>query len=77
MSTSNGSALVLVAHADDESLGCGGTIPRLCRAGWRVDVVILSDGIIRTRDRVQDNRGDAAAACAVLGLPRPHLPGLH
>lgn len=75
MSTRNGAGLVLVAHADDETLGCGGTIPRLLRSGWRVDVVILSDGIIRTRDQVQDNRGDAAAACAVLGLGAPTFLG--
>lgn len=75
MSTKHGAALVLVAHADDETLGCGATIPKLLRAGWSVDVVIVSDGIIRTRDEVQDNRGDAEAACAVLGLPAPTFLG--
>ena len=62
------SALVLVAHADDESLGCGGTIVRLVKRGWRVDVVALSDGLLTTRGREQDNRADAREACRVLGV---------
>ena len=33
----NKSALVLVAHADDETLGCGGTIQKLLRGGWKVE----------------------------------------
>ena len=31
-------ALVLVAHADDETLGAGGMISKLLTQGWRVDV---------------------------------------
>jgi LmbE family N-acetylglucosaminyl deacetylase len=70
------SALVLVAHADDETLGCGGTIPRLLAEGWSVEVVILSDGLITTRgDEVQDQRDDAARASAVLGLDPPRFMG--
>jgi LmbE family N-acetylglucosaminyl deacetylase len=75
MSTSR-RALVLVAHADDETLGCGGTIAKLVRhGGWEVRVAILGDGIVRTRGREQNNRHDAAAACAVLGVPAPEFLG--
>jgi N-acetylglucosamine malate deacetylase 1 len=67
-------ALVLVAHADDETLGCGGTIAKLVKGGgWDVDVVILGDGIVRTRVGEQNNRGDAAAACSVLGVAPPRF----
>ena len=70
------SALVLVAHADDESLGCGGTIPKLLHDGWNVDVVMLSDGVITTRGEVtDDNRAAADAACAVLGVGAPAVLG--
>ncbi|QHF25284.1 PIG-L family deacetylase [Rathayibacter sp. VKM Ac-2804] len=36
--------LVVVAHADDETLGCGGTIALARRLGVPVDVVIVTDG---------------------------------
>ena len=68
-------AMVLVAHADDETLGAGGLIRRLIKDHWRVDIVILSDGKITVRGEVQDNRTDAAAACAVLGVSEPYILG--
>lgn len=37
------SCLVIAAHADDETLGAGGTIARLSRAGCRVTVAIATD----------------------------------
>lgn len=37
--------LVVIAHADDESLFMGGTIATLRDAGERVRVVVLSDGV--------------------------------
>lgn len=69
------SALVLVAHADDETLGCGGTIQKLLRSGWRVDVVIMSDSVVRARGTTEDNRGGALAACAILGVGPPRFMG--
>ena len=69
-------AMVLVAHADDETLGCGGTLAKLVKGGgWEVDVLILGDGIVRARGREQDNRGDAARACEVLGVAPPRFLG--
>ena len=60
-------ALILVAHADDETLGAGGTIPKLVRKGWTVNVVALSDGVLDVRGTVEDNRPAFEAACAILG----------
>lgn len=68
-------ALILVAHADDETLGAGGTIVKLARGGWNAQVVILSDGIVRVRGKVQDNREDAKTACRVLGVGEPRFLG--
>jgi len=65
-------ALVLVAHADDESLGAGGTIPLLCRQDWRVQVVIVSDGH-RFGGHGQSNRSMASKACATLGVHDLHF----
>lgn len=62
---------VLVAHADDETLGAGGTIQRLAKRGHEISVVIFSDGIIRARGVEQNNRHDAIAACQRLGIAPP------
>ena len=69
--------LVLVAHADDETLGCGATIARLTAAGQRVCVAVLGDGVtaryvdLPDRDAVHaeiDARWRMfVAACACLG----------
>lgn len=46
--------LVIVAHPDDEVLGCGGTIARLSKEGRSIDVAILGEGITsRYRKREQ------------------------
>lgn len=37
--------LVVVAHSDDETLGCGGTIRRLADEGHEVFAVSLTDGV--------------------------------
>lgn len=65
---------VIAAHADDEVLGCGGTIARLAAEGCRVHVLLLADGVT-SRDRETASRGDeiavrrkaAETACAIMG----------
>ena len=37
-------ALVVAPHADDETLGCGGTLAGLVEAGARLDVLVVTDG---------------------------------
>ena len=61
-------AMVLVAHADDEVLGSGGTIQKLVKADWDVSIVILSDGQLTVRGVAQDNKTDAYRCCKLLGL---------
>lgn len=41
----NDPVLVVAAHADDEVLGCGGTMAQLAAAGRAVHVLILADGV--------------------------------
>jgi LmbE family N-acetylglucosaminyl deacetylase len=36
--------LIVAPHPDDETLGCGGAISLLCRQGYDVNVLIVSDG---------------------------------
>jgi LmbE family N-acetylglucosaminyl deacetylase len=63
-------AMILVAHADDETLGSGGLIQKLVAAQWDVQVVIMSDGTLTVRGVVEDNRADALTACSRLGLSK-------
>ncbi|MFQ5965715.1 MAG: PIG-L deacetylase family protein [Candidatus Scalinduaceae bacterium] len=61
------SALILVAHADDETLAAGGTICKLVEEGWIVDVVILSD-TVRFGGAGLSNKLGAEEACDILGV---------
>jgi len=63
-------ALILVAHADDETLGVGGTILKLLEKGWSVNIVALSDGKIAVRGKIQDNRKSFENACKFLGVKK-------
>ena len=63
-------ALILVAHADDETLGVGGTILNLLEKGWSVNIVALSDGKIAVRGKIQDNRKSFENACKFLGVKK-------
>ena len=66
-------ALILVAHADDETLGVGGTILKLIEKGWLVNVVALSDGKLTVRGKKQDNSKDFKKACKFLGVKKYSL----
>ncbi|MBF4462963.1 MULTISPECIES: PIG-L deacetylase family protein [unclassified Rathayibacter] len=63
--------LVVVAHADDETLGCGGTLALARRRGLAVDVVIVTDGAAAhgapDTTLASTRRDEAAAALLQLG----------
>jgi len=64
--------LVVAAHADDEALGCGGTIARHVAEGSSVHLVIMADGV-SSRPKVESadagSRMDAAReAQKILGI---------
>lgn len=70
-----GNVLVVVAHPDDEVLGCGGTAKVLAERGYAVKSCILS-GEVAARDRRpsdDDLLADTRAAAAVLGMQEPVL----
>jgi LmbE family N-acetylglucosaminyl deacetylase len=67
-------AVVFAPHADDETLGCGGTIARKVAAGARVRIVVMTDGSgtqtgRSPEDLVATRRAEAVAALALLGVP--------
>lgn len=42
--TCKGTIVVVGAHPDDETLGCGGAVAKRIKEGWDVVVVVLTDG---------------------------------
>ena len=61
---------VLVAHPDDEVIGCGGTIARHVKNGDTVQVVFLADGF-GSRDGGNDRSNPASGAAKFLGCNPP------
>jgi len=66
--------LVIAAHADDEALGCGGTIARHAAEGDHVHAIFMADGVnsrINSTDDDLSRREEAARkAHKILGLQR-------
>jgi LmbE family N-acetylglucosaminyl deacetylase len=68
------SALVIGCHADDETLGCGGTIAKKLKEGWEVEVVIMTRcGVELNRyaskeDPTNRRRVETRAAMDILGV---------
>jgi len=77
-------ALIVVAHPDDEVLGCGATAARLVREGHDVGIAILAEGITsRSATRDMASRPEVAAlrehahrAANILGAKELSLHGL-
>ena len=68
----NKQMLIVVAHPDDEVLGCGGTIARHVKEGASAHVLFLSDGVSSRGDSdpklVNARKESAVKACEVLGV---------
>ncbi len=64
--------LVIAAHPDDETLGCGGTIARHVEAGDQVHVVVVTDGSSAQypgdQAKLTRKHDEARAAMKILGV---------
>lgn len=75
--------MVVAAHPDDETLGCGGVIARARSDGNPVTVVVATDGRHSTRSAVvaapalaQLRTAELRTACASLGVPESSVVAL-
>lgn len=71
--------LAVVAHPDDETIGCGATLARHSKEGDHVSVVTFTDGVGSRssaqgiRDQATRRRDEYHAALSALGItPSPH-----
>jgi LmbE family N-acetylglucosaminyl deacetylase len=72
----NETVLVVAAHADDEALGCGGTVARHVAEGYIVHVVFMADGVTSRsgaeRAELEARLSAAQRAQAILGVSHIH-----
>lgn len=70
-------ALVVAAHPDDEILGCGATIARMCAEGWTVHHLILAEGVTsRTKQRNEDESSNELEALRRAGRQAARVLGV-
>lgn len=75
------SVLVFAPHPDDETLGCGGAVACLARAGAIVHIAFVTDGgashpehpLLSIPDIIALRRNEAQAATASLGVNWEHV----
>ncbi len=76
------SILVVAAHADDETLGCGGVIAKYASEGFGVHVLIIADGVTARKDaydvqtclsEIAQRENLAKEACKILGAHEPEF----
>ena len=84
LDSNRGVVLVVAAHADDEVLGCGGTIARMVAAGHSVHVLLMADGETSRAGagadvdarKVAERCTAADEACRILGCASVESIGL-
>ena len=66
----NTNILIVVAHADDESLGCGGTIARHVDEGDNVAIIFMTNGV---SSRIEIDSGDIESRQSTMMLAMKNL----
>ena len=76
------SAMVVMAHPDDNEFVCGGTVAYLCERGWTVHIVVTTSGNKGTKDIDMSAQRLAATreeeqrrAASILGADEPTFLG--
>ena len=65
--------LIVAAHPDDETLGCGGTVSRMVKDGYQASVLFLTDGESSrlnkiSKSRIKNRQIQSKLACKILGI---------
>ncbi|MBC98975.1 MAG: hypothetical protein CME63_14630 [Halobacteriovoraceae bacterium] len=64
--------LVLVAHSDDEALGCGGTIAKHIRSGDHVKLIFMTNGVGSRENssslEIEERNSSLKKSCEILGV---------
>ena len=66
----NQKVLVLAAHPDDETLGCGATINSLAQEGHEIQLLTFTDGVSSRRDHEKNRNPQLSSVSKVLGINR-------
>jgi LmbE family N-acetylglucosaminyl deacetylase len=75
LSTSSKTAVVVAAHPDDETLGCGATIAKLSDTGWSVTVLVFTNGVdARLVGDPKSRLAQYSRACRLLGAESRFAP---
>jgi|APSaa5957512535_1039671.scaffolds.fasta_scaffold35947_2 N-acetylglucosamine malate deacetylase 1 len=75
----NKTILVVVAHPDDEILGCGGTMARHADEGDEVHVIFMANGVSSrdiknvVLDKINERKQAAIEACSIVGVKQLHF----
>ena len=69
MQRQNKEILVLAAHPDDETLGCGATLARLSAEGHHIKLITFTDGVDARGEAGLENRNKKLGEiCKILGI---------
>jgi LmbE family N-acetylglucosaminyl deacetylase len=63
-------ALILAAHPDDETLGCGGTINKLFLDGYEIELITFTDGVGSRRNDEQNRNSKLELISQKLGISK-------
>lgn len=66
----NKQVLVLAAHPDDETLGCGATIAKLAKEGSNISLITFTNGVGARGDGQSNRNTKLELVCNVLGINR-------
>ena len=70
----NKNILVLAAHADDDALGCGGTLAKLANQGCKIHATYFTDGVSSRKDKkkikekILNRKKHSLEASKILGI---------
>lgn len=79
LDTITGPVLAVAAHADDETVGPGGTLALLTARGVEVHILVLTDGVgpnwrlVEPAEMATLRAAEARAAAAAMGVPAERL----